>query len=102
MEYYSTFIENQCASASPFANLGNTLPWKWAMSIDYSEEFLQDTLVLNGYSFYAVYICEFPEPDYANSYNLPFRYYLAKNVGIIQKEYADGSVFPVVDYHVEH
>jgi len=98
-KYYSS---GSGATLEPTNCLGNTIPWISAGLTYYSQEYLQDTLLLNDYTFYAVYICEFPEPDYANSYNLPFRYYLAKNVGIIQKEYADGSVFPVVDYHVQH
>lgn len=107
IDYFSSFNNTNLYSTGsgsrlePTSCLGQTLPWISVDLTDYSQEYLQDTLVLNGYSFYAVYVCEFPGPDYVNSLNLPFRYYLAKNVGIIKKEYADGSVFTITEYHIE-
>jgi hypothetical protein len=108
LEYFSSFTGNKSYSSGSGKILeinyclGRTLPWISPSETNYTQEFLHDdTLVLNGVSFNDVYICEFPDPEYVSSYNLPFRYHLAKNVGIIKKEYADGSVFSIVEYHIE-
>lgn len=108
ISYSSSYFGDRKASA--FANIisednciAASLPWKWSgemTDLYYKQQSLNETMVINDTTFTEIIVCEARDTTYTDADNYPIRYFLAKDVGIIRKDYHDGSIFKLIDYKI--